>query len=394
MKAELDVTKTVKKSNILNELRNANASLIEYRLFCVYLSHISMNSDDNVVKFSLSDYAKIAGLDRPRYLDLKAQAENLVGMTASLANEDGGFSVYSIFSEFKLFKENDQWMVSLECNSKIAPMIREQKGRFLRYKLYNTIYLRSYNQQRMYELLKQYEKIGARAIDLPDLRAYLSIRDDEYPLWYTFSRDVLKVAQKALKENTDIYFEYTPVKKGKKVIAVRFDIFKNHEFIDQLRIDEFLLETENEDVYEGEELDVRSDEKEYEQISVFEMLEDEEEQRERERDQANIELFRSFLQYNGKEFSDNQIREQREATRSSAFADSLHFKVMANELDTALSKYVKAQELYARSNCKTSLHGLFVRALREDYAEFYRPEEQQGSFDTDDFYNAAVNRKK
>ena len=110
MKAELDVTKTVKKSNILNELRNANVSLVEYRLFCVYLAHVSMNSDDNVVKFSLADYAKIAGLDRPRYLDLKAQAKNLVGTTASLANEDGGFSVFSIFSEFKLFKENEQWM--------------------------------------------------------------------------------------------------------------------------------------------------------------------------------------------------------------------------------------------------------------------------------------------
>lgn len=274
MKAELDINKTVKKSNILNELRNANASLIEYRLFCVYLAHIPMNSDDNVVKFSLSDYAKIAGLDRPRYLDLKAQAENMVGMTATIENDDGGFSVYSLFSEFKLFKEEEQWMVSLECNDKIASKIREQKGRFLRYKLYNTIYLKSYNQQRIYELLKQYEKIGTRSIDLIDLRAYLSINDNEYPVWGVFSRDVLKVAQKALRENTDIYFEYEPIKKGRKVVAVRFDVYKNHSFIDQLHIDDFLPPAEIETSYEGEEIDVHATE-DYnpDQLSLFDEME-------------------------------------------------------------------------------------------------------------------------
>lgn len=272
MKVDLDIKRTVKKSNILNELRNANVSLVEYRLFCVYLAHLPMNSDDNVVKFSLAEYAKAAGLDRPRYRDLHTQAENIVGMTASLSNEDGGFSVYSIFSEFKLFKEDEQWMVSLECNSKIAPLIREQRGRFLRYKLYNTICLKSYNQQRIYELLKQYETVGARVIDLMDLRAFLSISDDEYPVWGVFSRDVLKVAQKALKENTDICFDYEPVKKGRKVTAVRFDIYKNKNFVDQLRIDDFLPEQEFEGSYEGEEIDVRSEDIIEGQMDMFEDL--------------------------------------------------------------------------------------------------------------------------
>ena len=240
---ELDIKKTVKKSNLLNEVRNANASLVEYRLFCVYLAHLKMNSDDNVVKFRLADYAKICGLDRPRRTDLEAQANNIVGVTATLDRPDGGFSVYNLFSEFRLFRENEEWMVSLECNPKIAPMIREQQGKFLRYKLYNTIYLKSYNQQRIYELLKQYQKLGVRIIDLKDLRDFLSIGANEYPLWAIFARDVLKVAQKALKESTDICFDYEPIKKGKKVAQVKFLIYKNESFIDQLNIDDFMPAT-------------------------------------------------------------------------------------------------------------------------------------------------------
>lgn len=261
MNTELDISKTVKKSNVLNELRNSNASLVEYRLFCVYLAHLPMNSENNVVKFSLADYARIVGLDRPRKNDLYAQAENIVQLVATIDNQDGGFSTYSLFSEFKLFKdkETEQWTVSLECNSKIAPMIREQKNRFLRYKLYNTIYLKSYNQQRIYELLKQYERIGSRDISLVDLRAFLSIEDNEYPLWYTFSRDVLKVAQKALKESTDIYFDYEPWKKGRKVVGVKFTIHKNHSFIDQLRLDDFLPDEAIEADYDGDEISVHAE---------------------------------------------------------------------------------------------------------------------------------------
>ena len=370
MKAELDVTKTVKKSNILNELRNANASLIEYRLFCVYLAHISMNSDDNVVKFSLADYAKIANLDRPRYLDLKTQAENIVGMTATIENDDGGFSVYSLFSEFKLFKENEQWMVSLECNAKIAPKIREQRGRFLRYKLYNTIYLKSYNQQRIYELLKQYEKIGSRAIDLADLRAYLSIADHEYPVWYDFSSKVLKVAQKALRENTDIYFEYEPIKKARKVVAVRFDIYKNHSFIDQLRIDDFLPPTEfDEASYEGEGLDVRSkSDDELGQFTIDDYIDlSEKLTEEREKICAGFddEIFA--------EFSMAQLEQLRELARPNITHEEieaqdaiLHDRVLAHQY--AISKYVKLKILLCNASSGVKNRYAYIKgAVAEDW---------------------------
>ena len=271
---ELDVKKTVKKSNMLNELRNANTSMAEYRLFCVYLAHVPMNSDNNEVTFKLADYARIVGLDRPRKEDLEMQAHNIVSRTAQIDDaETGGFEVVPIFQRFKLTHESDGWYVTLACNNDIAPMIREQKGKFLRYKLYNTIYLKSYNQQRIYELLKQYEKAGARVIDLKDLRSYLSIADHEYPVWYDFSSKVLKVAQKALKENTDIYFEYEPIKKGRPVVAVKFNIYKNDAFIDQLRIDDFIHPEEVEEFgeasYEGDEIDVRSEEYDANQMTFF-----------------------------------------------------------------------------------------------------------------------------
>lgn len=267
---ELDQNKTVKKSNVLNELRNANASLVEYRLFCVYLAHLPMNSTDNLVTFTLADYARIAGLKRPKKDDLEEQSDNLLDMKAKIYHPNGGWKKMNMFSYFDLFLQDGQWMVSIKCTDDIAPMIREQKGQFLRYKLYNTIFLKSYNQQRLYELLKQYEKIGTRTIPLKDLREYLSIGEKEYPVWGVFSRDVLKKCQQSIKENTDICFDFEPIrgaKRGKPVVAVKFTISKNKDFVDRLQIEQHLPDAGESGEYDGEELHKRAPDPDTDEMS-------------------------------------------------------------------------------------------------------------------------------
>lgn len=267
--------KTVRKSNVLNEVRNSDITTAEYRLFCIYLAHFKMKEpDNNTVTFNLSDYARIVGLDRPRKPDIEKQAQNILSRSVQVDNADGGFTRYALFDTFKLHKEDDAWLVTLECGHKIAPLIREERGRFIRYKLYNTIFLKSYNQQRIYELLKQYEKIGERTITLEDLREYLSIGKNEYPVWYTFSRDVLKVAQNALEENTDIAFDYIPIKKGKPVVAVKFVIRKNENYKDKLQLEGFLPTQQNGIEYEDGEITIYADEQaaagDMEQTDMFE----------------------------------------------------------------------------------------------------------------------------
>ena len=429
MKAELDISKTVRKSNILNELRNANASLVEYRLFCVYLAHLSFDGSDNVVKFTLADYARVVGLGRPRYEDLAVQSHNILKMTALVKNPDGGFVNRNLFSEFLLSKENDCWMVSLECNPKIAPLIREQKGRFLRYKLYNTIYLKSYNQQRIYELLKQYEKIGSRTETLADLRAYLSIEETEYPMWSVFSRDVIKVAQKALKEHTDICFEFEPIKKGKKVAAVRFDIFKNEEFIDRLCVDDFLPKQEIDITYEGEcvsahaeecedsnvQFDGRAsrrpdtspaeqDHRDTPSIAPDECKFTDPEERERRGGiccDFDDEIF--------DEFTIDQLRELMELAWHKVDPDAVerHCAVLNDRLmahQYAVADYVRSKILFCNAKGSEVEHryGFIRKAVAENWgggavmkssAKSHAVEQQQGgSFDTNDFFEAAVKR--
>jgi plasmid replication initiation protein len=250
----------VVKSNALNEMRNANFSLVEYRLFCVYLSKLDAKKknpsfDDCKVTFPLREYARIMDLEQPRHDVLRNQAKSIVEKSLEVQLPHGGFSRRSVFISFDLSPDdNGEWQVSLTCHPELMPNLFANRQRFLMYKLFNAISLTSYNQIRTYELLKQYQNTHdhSRTITLKDYREYLSL-EDKYPTWRSLNQDVLKVCQKAINEKTDICFEYIPIKKRNKVTAVRFLIAENPNFKDQLRLNQFVDQHEDTSAYNDAE---------------------------------------------------------------------------------------------------------------------------------------------
>lgn len=389
MNTKLDITKTVRKSNIINEFRNANTSMAEYRLFCIYLAHFNMNDENNnTVTFSLSDYTRIVGLDRPRKTDIENQANSIVSRTAQIDNPDGGFSVYPIFNEFKLHKEDEAWLVTLECNPKLAPHIREDSSRFIRYKLYNTIFLKSFNQQRIYEILKQYERIGERTVTLEDLREYLSIGKKEYPVWYDFSSKVLKVAQKAIKECTDIAFEYEPIKKGRKVVSVKFIIKKNDGYKDLLKIDGLLPELEVE--YEGGAIEVSAT-KEADVDVEPEQLQGQISFDEHTAEEGELQEIRENLK-KGYELTEAQLEDINYTLKNCQYVQNMMIRTVYPHERTELKlEYLKAQERYTlarmdRADNVKAYHKYLIGAIKDNYNEVRGWwDESNSSYDMDAF---------
>jgi len=103
----------------------------------------------------------------------------------------------------------------------LRPYLLELKREFTSYKLENVVKLKSSYAIRIYELLKQYEKLQERTFLLKSLREMLGA-EDIYPAYGNFKQRVLVPAQKELKKKTDISFEIEEVKKGRKVEKVKF----------------------------------------------------------------------------------------------------------------------------------------------------------------------------
>jgi hypothetical protein len=106
----------------------------------------------------------------------------------------------------------------------MKPYLLQLKERFTTYRLKEVIQLKSSFSIRIYELLKQYEKIGERIFLLETLKASLGIGPTEYSLYGDFKRRVLLVAQSEVAEKTDISFKFKEIKEGRKVVKIKFII--------------------------------------------------------------------------------------------------------------------------------------------------------------------------
>jgi len=185
--------------------------------------------------------------------DMKRVTDSLLCKIVNVPNERGGYIGFQLFKKCVVDKDNNgEWYIEIDAHDDALPLMFEFQSRFFSYKLWNALRLRSSNQLRMYEILKQYEKIGSRVLKIEELKELLGIKKNEYPNFGDFKKRVLNGCQQALKEHTDIKFNYEPhgIKgPGGKIFYLKFYIEKNEDYVDQLTlsmfIDDHIVEAEN-----------------------------------------------------------------------------------------------------------------------------------------------------
>jgi len=242
----------IKKRNVLNEVRANNMTLQELRFFSIYLSKIdAKDTSTRVVRFSISDFQAIMELDSRINIEyMKRVADSLLCKVVNVPTERGGFTAFQLFKECKVdMDKKEEWYVEIDAHDKALPLMFEFQSRFFSYQLWNALRLRSSNQLRMYEILKQYEKIGSRVVGIDELKELLGIAKNEYQRFGDFKVYVLNACQQALKESTDIKFTYEPYGKkgqGGKILFLKFFIEKNTDYVDQITLFEFIEERKSE----------------------------------------------------------------------------------------------------------------------------------------------------
>jgi len=247
---ELFDTAWVEKRNVLNELRTNNMTVQELRFFSIYLSKINHKDvSTRLVRFPIEDFQRIMGFGRLNMAQLRASTDSLLCKLVHIPDENGrGIRSFQLFKECHLFQdENGEWVVEIDAHDKALPLMFDFKTKYFKYELWNALRLKSPNQVRMYEILKQYEKLKRREVTVTELRELLGIAPNEYSDrtgWSNFKKKVLDSCQQALKETTDICYTYErgKVGKGGKWLSIVFHIKKNTEYIDQLTLDEFIAQ--------------------------------------------------------------------------------------------------------------------------------------------------------
>jgi len=272
--AKLKKNYLIQKRNVLNEIRSNNMTLQEFRFFSIYLSKIHKNKPEEtrVVRFPIADFQSIMDLGRIDIGYMKSVTNSLLCKVVNVPDERGGYTGFQLFKECTVSNDdNGEWYIEIDAHDKALPLMFEFKNKYFSYQLWNALRLRSSNQFRMYEILKQYETAGERILSVEDLRSLLGIRKDEYPRFGDFKTYVLNVCQKALAEHTDIKFTYeSHGKKGKggKVLSLKFIIEKNKDYTDQITLDMF-IEYNNPNTHDALDVDDKEKTPYQERIEFF-----------------------------------------------------------------------------------------------------------------------------
>lgn len=236
----------IKKSNDLVEARY-KFDIWETRLFTRMLMMIEREDKDfHEYRVYLSDLIKDFGLDRSNasYERLKMGAMKLMTKIIQVVREtkDGPmeFSTPIVVGvDNPLNPEpGDGEFIDMSFHPKMKPFLLELREKFTMYDVRNILKLPSSYSIRIYELLKQYEKIGRRKFEIGELKRIIGaieertvrgkkVENDHYPLYGNFRQRVLLKAQKDLKEYTDISFTFDPIKKGRKYHWLIFHISSN-----------------------------------------------------------------------------------------------------------------------------------------------------------------------
>ena len=221
---------TVQKSLPLFALWRSELTLAEFKILDTYLSRIdSHKPDKRVVMFEKGELEKILGVKKINNQDLKTRLKHLMGSVVEIPDDSvkKGIRLVTLFEE--AVAEQDDfglWQVKLECTQKAMKYFFniENLG-YLRYKLRCITLLTSRYTYIMFIYLEANRYRKSWDVPLNELKQILDCDKEElYKEYKFFNQKILKRVQKEMHEKTECRYSYEPVKKGRSVVAVHFEV--------------------------------------------------------------------------------------------------------------------------------------------------------------------------
>ena len=206
--------KVVKHNDLVNEKPDQPYTLNQLKLICHLISHIKPTDTNFETKEVLLSELGFDSIDSYNYSRFKSEILELLKKPFQIPN-DGGYTNWFTYLRY------ENGVIEYKFESLLKPYLLNLKDNFTSYQLKNILSLKSVYAIRMYELLKQYEVVKARTIEIKELRSLLNI-----PRGYR-NNNITKLLENVKEEltlKTDLTFNFEVFKKQQKLNEVKFTI--------------------------------------------------------------------------------------------------------------------------------------------------------------------------
>lgn len=237
---EANTNNLVTKSNLLIEA-NYKLGVTEQKIILCIASKIQPDdSDFKTYTLPIKEFNKLLELKgTPKYTELRKITKDLMQKVFEVRIENKVIQV--AWLSYVAYNVTEG-TIDIRFDPFLRPYLLQLKKEFTSYKLDNVVKLKSSYAIRIYELLKQYERVQERTFSLEHLRRLLGA-EDLYPAYGNFKQRVLIPAQKELEKKTDITFELEEMKIGRRVDKVKFVIRSRRRAAKQLDLFDDTFET-------------------------------------------------------------------------------------------------------------------------------------------------------
>lgn len=239
---------TVQKSLPLFSLWRSKLTLAEFKILDTYLARINSHSpNERSVRFEKGELEKLLGVQRIREEELDKRLKNL----GTPIRIDDSTSKRKKFARICLFEkslaeqdEDGLWQIELTASQTAMKYFFniEDLG-YLRYKLKLITSLTSRYSYIMFIYLESNRYRKEWEIPLDELKEILNCEKEEtYKEFKRFNDLILKKVQKELKEKAECKYSYTPIRKGRKVMSIKFEIETLPKYIEEIDPNQMTLE--------------------------------------------------------------------------------------------------------------------------------------------------------
>lgn len=210
----------VVKANKLIEARY-DLSLNEQKIILYAVSKLDREKEDfNILSLDIRDFFKLLGTTKERYSEIRETVRELRKKEVIINTDDGEIITGWLSS---IYYKKNKGIIELEFSKNLVPYLLQLREKFTRYQIKNILYLSNKHSIRIYELLKQYERIGKRTFTVDELKKVLML-EGQYKRFDNFELRVLKPTMEEINDYTDIKISYDKIKKGRSINSIKYKI--------------------------------------------------------------------------------------------------------------------------------------------------------------------------
>lgn len=215
----------VRKSNVLCRGRRWSVtSVFEPRLIAIVASRVQ-SSDKDLLLYEIPVQELVGSQRRGGKTYETVQQVCRDAMNRVIEIQDDGSKSFHLYHLFDRCSYDEQkHAIYIQLHPDMKPHFVALRQHYTQYRLCEYMALPSIYSQRLYEILRSWESQAAVEIAIEELREMLSVPSSMRRDFGEFRKYVLEKAHADITVHTSLRYNWLPLRKGRKVVAVRFEL--------------------------------------------------------------------------------------------------------------------------------------------------------------------------